>query len=105
MPRTTLLLGCCLVLASAALTWYWHPAAVPPTPTAAEPSSAASTQSASAEREARLAQRRDPNFERYKADEQRIVEDLLALQDIPDGLSRDQYLRQRLQEARERSYQ
>ena len=160
MPRTTLLLGCCLVLASAALTWYWHPAAVPPTPTAAEPSSAASTQSASAEqlqwlaapqvraqqqrlafhqryrdfiaqagqldaaaraaearalvrryqalsaeREAHLAQRRDPHFERYKADEQRIVEDLLALQDIPDGLSRDQYLRQRLQEARERSYQ
>jgi hypothetical protein len=62
-------------------------------------------QALSAEREARLAQRRDPNFERYKAEERRIVEDVLALQDIPDGLSRDQYLRQRLQEARERSYQ
>lgn len=212
MPRATLLLGCCLVLASAALTWYWqrppaparlNPAAVPPAPPAAAPSSAASAQSVSAEqlqwlaapevraqqqrlafhnryrdfiaqagqldaaaraaearalgeridalerqgelalsealllqvalikadspdeaeqkargealvrryqalsaeREARLAQRRDPNFERYKAEERRIVEDVLALQDIPDGLSRDQYLRQRLQEARERSYQ
>lgn len=62
-------------------------------------------QALSAEREARLAQRRDPNFERYKADEQRIVEEVMALQNIPDGLSRDQYLRQRLQEARERSYQ
>ena len=58
----------------------------------------------SAEREARLAQRSDADFERYKAEERRIVDDVLALQNIPDGLTRDQYLRQRLQEARERSY-
>ncbi|SDP33716.1 hypothetical protein [Ectopseudomonas guguanensis] len=58
----------------------------------------------SAEREARLAQRSDADFERYKAEERRIVDEVLALQNIPDGLTRDQYLRQRLQEARERSY-
>mgnify|MGYP001179974871 CR=1 FL=1 len=61
-------------------------------------------QALSAEREARQAQRVDPNFARYKAEEKRIVEEVLALQSIPDGLSRDQYLRQRLQEARERNY-
>ncbi|RRV28710.1 hypothetical protein EGJ23_04845 [Pseudomonas sp. o96-267] len=58
----------------------------------------------SAEREARLEQQPDPNFERYKAEEKRIVEEVLELQNIPDGLTRDQYLRQRLQEARERNY-
>lgn len=62
-------------------------------------------QQISAEREARLAAQPDPNFERYKAEEKRIVEEVLALQSIPDGLSRDEYLRQRLQEARERSFQ
>lgn len=61
-------------------------------------------QAISAEREARLTQQPVPNFERYKAEEKRIVEQVLALQSIPDGLTRDQYLRQRLQEARERSY-
>ncbi|CAD5109423.1 hypothetical protein [Zestomonas carbonaria] len=59
----------------------------------------------SAEREARDAQRQDANFERYKAEERRIVEEVLAMDDIPDGLSRDEYLRQRLQEAREQAYQ
>ncbi|MGA4473953.1 hypothetical protein ACPA2M_13345 [Ectopseudomonas chengduensis] len=62
-------------------------------------------QAISAEREVKLAQRSDPNFERYKAEERNIVEEVLGLQNIPDGLTRDQYLRQRLQEARERSYQ
>ncbi|SFW34113.1 hypothetical protein SAMN03159511_2549 [Pseudomonas sp. NFACC19-2] len=62
-------------------------------------------QAISAEREAKLAQRSDPNFERYKAEERNIVEEVLGLQNIPNGLTRDQYLRQRLQEARERSYQ
>ncbi len=62
-------------------------------------------QAISAEREAKLAQRPDPNFERYKAEEKNIVEEVRGLQDIPDGLTRDQYLRQRLQEARERNYQ
>ncbi len=59
----------------------------------------------SAEREARLAAQPDPNFDRYKAEEKRIVEEVLAQQSIPDGLSRDEYLRQRLQQARERSFQ
>ncbi|VXC52232.1 hypothetical protein [Pseudomonas sp. 8O] len=62
-------------------------------------------QAISAEREAKLAQRSDPNFERYKAEEKNIVEEVLGLQNIPEGLTRDQYLRQRLQEARERNYQ
>lgn len=62
-------------------------------------------QALSAEREAAQAQRPNPQFERYKAEERRIVEEVMALQNVPDGLSRDQYLRQRLQEARERSYQ
>ncbi|MDP9940414.1 hypothetical protein [Ectopseudomonas alcaliphila] len=61
-------------------------------------------QAISAEREAKLAQQSDPNFDRYKAEEKRIVEEVLGLQNIPDGLTRDQYLRQRLQEARERNY-
>lgn len=47
----------------------------------------------------------DARFQRYKEEEQRIVEDVMATDDIPDGLSRDQYLRQRLQQARERAYQ
>ena len=62
-------------------------------------------QAISAEREAKLAQRSDPNFERYKIEEKNIVEEVLGLQNIPEGLTRDQYLRQRLQEARERNYQ
>ncbi|NQD92859.1 hypothetical protein HP532_09385 [Pseudomonas sp. CrR25] len=54
---------------------------------------------------ARAAQAKpDARFQRYKADEQRIVEEVLALERIPDGLSRDQYLRQRLQHARESAY-
>jgi hypothetical protein len=47
----------------------------------------------------------DARFSRYKAEERRIVDEVLALDSIPDGLSRDQYLRQRLQQAREQAYQ
>lgn len=47
----------------------------------------------------------DARFSQYKSEEKRIVEEVMALQTIPDGLSRDQYLRQRLQEAREQAYQ
>lgn len=47
----------------------------------------------------------DARFSRYKSEEKRIVDEVMALDSIPDGLSRDQYLRQRLQEAREQSYQ
>jgi hypothetical protein len=60
-------------------------------------------QALSAAREAKRAP--DARFTRYKADEKRIVEEVMALDSIPDGLSRDQYLRQRLQEAREQAYQ
>src|SRR5690606_10349561 len=47
----------------------------------------------------------DARFSQYKSEEKRIVEEVMALDSIPDGLSRDQYLRQRLQEAREQAYQ
>jgi hypothetical protein len=43
----------------------------------------------------------DPMFELYKVRESQIVAEVMAMQTIPDGLSRDEYLRRRLQEARE----
>ena len=49
-------------------------------------------------------QRRDAQFQQYKAQEARIVSEVLAMQYYPDGMSRDDYLRQRLQEARETIY-
>ena len=61
-------------------------------------------QALSAEREAQ-AKTPDERFSRYKSEEKRIVDEVMALDSIPDGLSRDQYLRQRLQEAREQAYQ
>lgn len=61
-------------------------------------------QALSAEREAQ-AKASDARFSRYKSEEKRIVDEVMALDSIPDGLSRDQYLRQRLQEAREQAYQ
>lgn len=45
-----------------------------------------------------------PQFQRYKIEEQRIVDEVQTLQRIPEGMSRDHYLRQRLQEAREQAY-
>lgn len=47
---------------------------------------------------------RDPRFQDYKARERAIVAEVMALQAIPGGLSRDEYLRQRLQLAREAAY-
>ena len=61
-------------------------------------------QALSQRREARQ-QAPDARFEQYKSEEKRIVDEVLDMQSIPDGLSRDQYLRQRLQEAREQAYQ
>ena len=58
----------------------------------------------SAEREAKTAHP-SAEFRRYKADEKRIVEEVLSMDSYPDGLSRDEYLRQRLQQAREQHYQ
>jgi hypothetical protein len=45
--------------------------------------------------------RSDPELELYKAREREIVDEVMALTTIPDGLTRDEYLRRRLQSARE----
>lgn len=49
-------------------------------------------------------QRNDPRFQTYKAREAQVVAEVAAMPSIPAGLTRDQYLRQRLQEERERAY-
>ncbi|RDZ27982.1 hypothetical protein [Lysobacter silvisoli] len=49
-------------------------------------------------------QRNDPRFRSYKEREARIVAEVMAMRDIPGGLSRDEYLRQRLQMERELAY-
>ena len=49
-------------------------------------------------------QRNDPRFQAYKAREAQVVAEVMATTTIPAGLTRDQYLRQRLQEERERAY-
>ncbi|MBP7657664.1 hypothetical protein [Pseudoxanthomonas mexicana] len=49
-------------------------------------------------------QRNDPRFQAYKAREAQVVAEVMAATTIPAGLTRDQYLRQRLQEERERAY-
>lgn len=46
----------------------------------------------------------DVAFEHYKVREDEIVTAVMQMQTIPDGLSRDEYLRQRLQSERERIY-
>lgn len=46
----------------------------------------------------------DPRFQSYKAREAQVVSEVMAMTSIPAGLTRDQYLRQRLQEERERAY-
>lgn len=43
----------------------------------------------------------DPMFEVYKAREREIVAQLQSMEEIPDGLTRDEYLRQVLQRERE----
>jgi hypothetical protein len=43
----------------------------------------------------------DPMFQLYKVRESEIVAEVMSLQTIPNGLSREEYLRQRLQAARE----
>ena len=47
---------------------------------------------------------RDPRFQDYKAQERSIVTEVMAMRSIPGGLSRNEYLRQRLQQAREAAY-
>jgi hypothetical protein len=55
-----------------------------------------------ARREARFleAQRNDAAFNEYKTREQAIVAEVMALDSIPGGLTREEYLRQRLQAER-----
>lgn len=53
------------------------------------------------QRNALAAAQSDPMFEVYKVREAQIVAETLSLQDIPNGLSRDEYLRRRLQAERE----
>jgi hypothetical protein len=45
--------------------------------------------------------RADPELGLYKAREREIVDEVMAMTTIPDGLTRDEYLRRRLQSARE----
>jgi hypothetical protein len=45
--------------------------------------------------------RSDPDLELYKAREREIVDEVMAMTTIPDGLTREEYLRRRLQSARE----
>jgi hypothetical protein len=49
-------------------------------------------------------QQADPRMQRYKAREKQVVAEVMAMKAIPDGLTRDQYLRQRLQLERERAF-
>ena len=50
-------------------------------------------------------QANDPRFQSYKTREAQVVSEVMAMTSIPAGLTRDQYLRQRLQEERERAYE
>ncbi|MBC8088867.1 MAG: hypothetical protein H7Z40_16505 [Phycisphaerae bacterium] len=45
--------------------------------------------------------RPDPQFGSYKVRENEIVNEVITMETIPDGLSRNEYLRRRLQDARE----
>ena len=47
-------------------------------------------------------QEADPRMRQYKAREKLVVAEVMAMPAIPGGLTRDQYLRQRLQQERER---
>lgn len=49
-------------------------------------------------------QRSDPRMQQYKARERIVVAEVMAMTAIPGGLTRDQYLRQRLQQERERAW-
>ena len=51
--------------------------------------------------EQRTLQAPDPMFELYKAREQEIVAHVRSLREIPGGLSREEYLRERLQRERQ----
>lgn len=46
----------------------------------------------------------DPQQRRYKAREQAVVAEVMAMREIPGGMDRDAYLRQRLQHEREAAW-
>lgn len=54
-----------------------------------------------ASRQAASAAQRDPMFELYKLRESAIAANVMAMEEIPGGLSRAEYLRQRLQAERQ----
>ncbi len=58
----------------------------------------------SEQRERAWALRPTPQFDTYKQRELQVVHEVAALTQIPDGLSRDEYLRQRLQHEREQIF-
>ena len=64
---------------------------------------------ARAEREAEIAARppidHGPLHDRYKAEEARILDEVLGMSSYPRGLSREEYLAERLAEARARIYE
>ena len=60
-----------------------------------------SKQKAARQRALLAQQRRDAQLKEYKVQEARIVSEVLAMETYPDGLSRDAYLRQRLQATRD----
>jgi hypothetical protein len=49
-------------------------------------------------------QRADPRMRQYKAREKAVVAEVMAMKAIPGGLTRDEYLRRRLQTERERAF-
>jgi len=53
------------------------------------------------QRNAQATAQSDPMFELYKVRESQIVAEVMSLQTIPNGLTRDEYLRRRLQTERE----
>jgi hypothetical protein len=59
-----------------------------------------------ARREAAFAaqQAADPRMQRYKAREKAVVAEVMAMTTIPGGLTRDEYLRERLQRERELAF-
>lgn len=46
----------------------------------------------------------DPRYQAYKASEAQIAAQVMAMPAIPNGLTRDEFLRQQLQAAREQAY-
>ena len=49
-------------------------------------------------------QQADPRMQRYKAREKAVVAEVMAMTTIPGGLTRDEYLRERLQRERELAF-